>query len=94
MAVPSLIKQPAESRLYSMDFSPLLQPGETIASVVSVTAAPVGLTLNGSASYAGQKAFQRIEGGTAGESYKVTFVVTTSDSNTLESEGILQVREL
>jgi hypothetical protein len=94
MSTPSLIKQPAENRLYSMDFSGLLAVGETIAGVSSVVATPSGLTLVGSPSYSGVYAMQRISGGTANTRYKVTFVVTTTAGNTLEGEGYLQVKDI
>lgn len=94
MSTPSLIKQPAESRLYTMDFSGLLGQGETIAGVTSVTATPSGLTLSGGPTFSGVFANQRIAGGTSGQKYTVTFLVTTSGGNTLEGEGILQVKDL
>lgn len=94
MSVPSLIKQPSESRLYSMDFSALLAKGETLSSVSSVVSTPAGLTLSGAASVSGVFAQQRITGGTSGIEYIVTFVVLTSAGNTLEGEGILQVKDL
>jgi len=94
MPTPSLIKQPAESRLYTMDFSGLLARGETLAGVTSVTATPTGLTLVDPPTYSGVYASQRISGGTSGTRYTVTFLVTTSAGNTLEGEGILQVKDL
>lgn len=93
MAVQTLIKQPAESRLYSMDFSNLLAPGETLSSVTSVTADVAGLTL-GSPTCSGVFAYSQISSGTADVRYKVTFVVVTSAGNTLEGEGTLQVKDL
>lgn len=94
MSTPSLIKQPGESRLYEFDFSPLLAAGEVLTGVTSVTVTPDGLTLSGSAAYSGATVQQRIAGGTTGTRYVVTVVVTTSLGNTLEVEGILQVRDL
>lgn len=94
MSTQTLIKQPAESRLYSIDFSPLLAVGETVTGVTSVAATPSGLTLSGSPTYSGAFAQERISGGTTGVRYKVTFTVTTSLSNTLEGEGILSVQNL
>jgi hypothetical protein len=94
MAASSLIKQPAESRLYTMDFAANMDEGETISGVTSVAATPSGLTLSGPATFSDTRAFQRIAGGTAGVSYKVTFLVTTSAGNTLEGEGLLLVRDL
>jgi hypothetical protein len=94
MSAPSLVKQPAESRMYTMDFSPLLGTGETLTGVTSVTALPADLTLSGVPTYSGVFAQQRIAGGTAGVKYVVTFLVTTSGGNTLEGEGVLQVKAL
>lgn len=97
MGPQSLTKQPSESRLFSMDFSPLLGTGETVVSVTSVTAdQPIGagaLTISDQAA-AGKLAQARIAGGTDGFAYKVTFLVQTSASNVLEAEGILQVEDL
>jgi len=89
----TLIKQPAESRLYTVDFSPILGEGESITAATSATAAPAGLTL-GSPSYTATTASVRISSGTAGQLYKVTFRVTTDASNTLEGEGLLQVKDI
>jgi hypothetical protein len=92
--IPTLTKQPNEDRLYEMQFVGLLAAGETITGVTSVTATPAGLTLSGAPTYEGSIAKQRISGGTNGTTYKVTFVVTTSDGNVLEGEGKLKVRDL
>lgn len=92
MPIPSLTKQPGENRLYMMDFSPNLALNETIASVTSVVASPVGITLVGPATFNGAEAYQRISGGTSGITYKVTFVVLTTLANTLEAEGNLVIR--
>lgn len=94
MATQTLIKQPGENRLYSMDFAALLAEGETLDNVLSVAATPTGLTLSGSAAYSGSIAQQRIYGGTAGQLYKITFTVTTTSGNTLQGEGLLQVKDL
>ena len=94
MGTPSLVKQPAENRLYSMEFAPLLAHGETIASVSSVVSSPAGLTAVGAPAVSTTQAQQRFSGGTAGVTYKVTFVVVTSASNTLEGEGNLVVRDI
>jgi len=89
----TLIKQPAESRLYTMSFASLLLPGETVAGVTSVTASPAGLTLVGSPTFGANLAKQRISGGADKVTYKVTYLVTTSAGNTLEAEGFLKVRD-
>lgn len=93
MAEPqSFIKQPTESRAYTMDFAPNMSTGETITSVTSVVSTPTGLTV-GSNTISGQRAQVRLSGGTAGIAYNVTFIVVTSLSNTLEAEGILVVTD-
>jgi hypothetical protein len=96
VATESLIKQPAESRVFSMNFAAMLAAGETLAGVTSVTytGGDALLTLSGPAAYSGAVAQQRILGGTDGMEYKVTFIVTTSQGNILEGEGVLQVRNL
>jgi hypothetical protein len=94
MAIETLIKQPAESRLYAFDFSALLAVNEDLATVDSVTADVAGLTFSGSPTIVGPLAQQRILGGTAGIRYKITIRVTTNQSNILEGEGILQVKDL
>lgn len=93
-AVQTLEKQTTESRLYSMEFAPNMAEAETINGVTSVVALPAGLTLVGSATFNGTKAFQRISGGTNGVLYKLTFIVTTSGGNTLEGEGNLRVKNI
>jgi hypothetical protein len=94
MALQTLVKQPAESRLYSMDFGANLN-GAGIASVTSVTATPTGLTV-GASTISGTKVSFRCSGGTDGVTYKITVVIVDDavDPNTLEGEGNLQVSEL
>lgn len=79
-----------------MDFSALMGPSETIASVTSVakdkTTSP-DLTI-GSAVFSGQIAQFRLSAGKADTKYKVTCIVLTSDGNTLEGEGIVQLEDI
>jgi len=103
--MPDLLeKQPQESRLYDMDFSPKMVQGvapEAIASVDSVTqlelladgtrVATTDLTFPSSATFALQVAQQRIEAGVTEKTYVVTYVVTTDLGNILEAEGLLLV---
>lgn len=90
--LPTLEKQASESLLYDMEFLGRLDEGETLSTVTSFTGSPSGLTI-GSASVSGTRAQARISAGTAGTKYKITVVVTTSASNTLEGEGYLFVRD-
>lgn len=98
MSTPSCVKQPSESRVYTMDFSAQLAQGEVITGVTSVAYdGPTGdttLVISGIASYTDTTANQRISGGTSGARYDVTMIVTTSFGNTLEGEGVLQVKDL
>jgi hypothetical protein len=95
-----LYKQPAESRLYHFVFTNLLASGETISTVTSVTQVNLGKVAGSSDVTIGPPtkttniAQVRISGGTNYESYKLSALVTTSDSNILELDGILHVRDL
>jgi len=94
-----LYKQPSESRLYHFNFSNLLAAGETIASVTSVTqikynriSGSQNLTI-GTPTNSTSAVQVRLSGGTNGEKYKVTALITTSSSNILEMEGILYIKD-
>ena len=92
--IQTLEKQPSESALYDMEFLSRLSPGEQLNGVTSFTASPSGvghLTI-GTPAYSGSRAQARLSAGTSGVKYKLTVVVTTTLSNTLEGEGYLFVR--
>jgi len=97
--LPTLEKQPSEGLLYDMEFLGRLAEGETLTAVTSFTAVPnidtapldTPLTI-GTPAASGTRAQARISAGTSGTKYKITVVVTTSASNTLEGEGYLFVR--
>lgn len=96
MAIPTVIKQPSESRQYTMEFAALLGSGETLATVVSVvvdkiTSSPLVIS---STAVAGSQCTFRLAGGLNGTKYKVTAIVTTSGGNTLEGEGIVQLEDI
>lgn len=100
MTTIPLVKQPWESKPYTMKFSRSLPSSEDIASVTSVTAANQGevsgsdeLTV-GDTSASGQDAQAILSGGTDGELYLVTFRVTGDNGTLAEEEGYLRVREL
>lgn len=92
----TLVKQPGESRLYTMRFGGLLEGGATsIVSVTSYTASPSGLTMPDSPAVVGSDGAQRrISGGTDGDRYKITVRAVDNLGNTLEAEGFLQVRDI
>lgn len=88
-----LNKQPAESLLFDFDFSGKGRTGETISSVTGVTGSPSGLTI-GATTSSGMIAQVRISSGTDGTYYKLTCTVATNQSNTMELDGYLRVRNL
>ena len=92
MAIGRLTKQPAENRLFDFDFAGKMRTGETISTVVSVVAAPSGLTV-GATAFSGQVAQVRLSGGTDQTEYILTCKVTTSAGNTLELDGLLWVED-
>jgi hypothetical protein len=89
----TLVHQPTESRLYNFEFAALLSTGETISSVTSVTPSPASGITVGSPAISGTKVQVRVSGATA-VYYKLTAIIVTSASNTLETEGILRVVDL
>lgn len=97
--LPVLVKQPSESRLFTLDFAPLLD-GTTVASITSITVDRQDEVANSDVIAATEQNFTasgvrfRLAGGTHNENYKVTALVVDSGANTLEAEGMLYVREL
>jgi len=95
-----LYKQPSESRLYHFVFSNLLGNSETIVGIQSITQTSYNningsqaLTLLGQA-YSNNEVQVRISGGTNLESYRLAALALTNQSNILEVDGILHVRDL
>jgi len=86
-----LVKQPGETRQFSMDFSSLLATSETISSP-SVSSSPSGLTL-GVASVSGSKVLFDISSGTHPVKYRLEVTVTTSGGAVLVGDGILRVQD-
>ena len=96
----AFIKQPDESRVYTFEFAALLG-ANTVDTVVSVTGVNQGLVDGSAALTVGagtddniSKVQVRLSGGTDGEDYKIEATVTDSGTNTLQGEGMLQVRDL
>lgn len=93
-------KQPWEERTFVADFSDTLRSGRVIASIVSVNvdaSSPGGMTdlTVGTQSIDGDNTVAiRLAGGTDGESYPVRTRVTDDNGDRLESDDILQVREI
>ncbi len=100
----TLTKQPAEDRLYDMDFSPRLASVENLTGTATVTEKTVDQTTGvktgstdltiGVATVSAQVAQVRISVGLDGTLYEVTFVASTDLGNTVEAEGLLLVRDI
>jgi hypothetical protein len=91
-----LAKQPSETRKFWLDFSNKLH-NSTISGVSSVTVAGLGRVAGASAVTVSGTAFDDdsvsflLAGGTSGEMYHVTVVVTLSTGETSEADGALLV---
>lgn len=70
------IKSPLEKLDYGKDWSDFLLPDETLQSV-GAFCTPAGLYLQ-NAGISGKNTVVWVSSGTVGESYRVTFLVTTS----------------
>jgi len=92
-----LCKQPSEVVNYGMDFSSYVSGSSITLSNPIVTSEKYNgdtsdLTL-GSPTISGQKVVFSISGGTSGTRYRITVKVDTSDSEKLEGDGILLVKD-
>jgi len=92
-----LVKQPADVRQYTMDFSNLLASNESLESLTSITHTVRGggvsdLTVN-STSISGNTIAFWISGGTDNTTYRLEILVVTTASQTLEGDGLLSVRD-
>lgn len=97
----ALLKRVGEDLTFEMDFSPNLGT-DTIASITSVTATNRGnisgstnVTVSGEATDNDKKINFKIDGGTHLEDYIIqAIVVSASNGDTLEGEGVLYVRDV
>ena len=87
------VKQPSESRFYNFDFTSKLRTGDALTGSPTVTGAPTGLTI-GVPSLSSPLVQVRISGGVDGITYKLTALATTTQGDTLEVDGRLQVKNL
>ena len=98
VAAPTfLIKQPSETRAYSMDFSNLMASAETITNINSVGSELRGrgvsdLTITGTG-ITGQTIKMNIAGGTHAKVYVIETLITTSSGQILEGDGMLKVED-
>lgn len=94
-----LYKQPSEVRTYTMDFTNLLGDA-TIASISSVTSELRGggtstLSLGpAEADETNKKVIFIVSGGAHRNTYRIEIIIISSDSQTLEGDGLLTVTNL
>ena len=90
-------KYTTESELFSFDFNPVLNTGETLSTASCTAITLQGTDLNPSAVLSGTpvislgKATQRVIGGVADNTYRLIMTCTTSDSNTYTCTGDIPV---
>ncbi len=90
-----LEKQPSESDLFNIDFTPKLATGDTVSAIVSTAVTPTtDPVLTVAAGAISTPVVQhRISGGLDGTLYKITEKITTANGNTLEADVFLRVEE-
>ena len=94
-----LCKQPSEYRKFSIEFNNLLATSETVTSISSVSSEKIDLTIGTTGIESSPTSSKNslvtfwISGGTTGNNYRIEAVVGTSDSATLEGDGILFVSD-
>lgn len=95
MADKTLSKQPAETRIFGMSYTNKLRSStEVISSIDIVSIYPDDSTLTAiSHSFGSDKANILVGAGISGRTYKITVLVTTSDGQILENEGLLIVSD-
>jgi len=87
-------KDPSDNLNYGADFTDLLSiDNDSIASILSLTATPPGLTIEDQAIVGNIVAF-RAEGGTAGVRYKIDFEIFTIGGNTYNRSVMMPVVNL
>jgi hypothetical protein len=90
-------KQPAESWPIAVEFSGKLPSGASLSSgTVSAIRTDTGATDNSvlastTATIVGTQARVKVQSGTTGIDYKITFLVTLSDGSVLEEDVLMQV---
>ena len=93
-----LLKQPSETRTYAMDFANLMSASEFISTVSIVGSGTrcedtSSLTITDIATSGLQAMKMTIAGGTNAQAYRIEVKVTTSNSQILEGDGILQIKD-
>lgn len=101
--VTRLCMQPAEVRKFQMEFYNALASSETLTGIASINyetldgvyASGLSITQTGIANGIGTNSLVEmvITSGTDGETYRIEVLVTTTDNQTLEGDGILFVSD-
>lgn len=86
-------KDPAEERIYDMEFQEKLSGTETIASIDSSSVSPAGGLSIDSLAISGTRVQVRVSGGVAGTNYTVGIWAISSLGQKLEGEGVIEVRD-
>ena len=92
-------KQPGEQHKWDVSFANELASGETISSVAITATLADGTTdasatvIEGAGSISGALVTVTTKAGTDETDYRIKVVATTSDSNTPETDVLMQVRE-
>lgn len=103
MILGTFDKQPADTLDYDVDFSAILDDGDTLASVgnpavpspLSVVVSPSGLTLTPTyVINSGKTIKQWISGGTSGIRYKITLTATTNAGRVKQVEFVVRVKDV
>ena len=89
MKLGTVVQQPSERLSYTIDYGEFLTDGDNVQTATA-SAAPAGLTVNNVGVYDPRVKFW-VEGGTAGEKYKVTVNVETADGRLLQDEIIFKI---
>ena len=93
MSPEILAKDPDEIRIMTFDWVMGLNSAQTVSGINDWAASPSGLTFSQQTIVAGGlQTSAKIAGGTAGTIYVVTNTITTSDGETLEESGKLEVK--
>ncbi len=94
LATERLVKQPAENKLYSCDFTNLLVGSAVLTGTPTVTTVGVGLTIGAPTLDATTKKVEvRLSVGTDKADYRLEFTAADDASNTHEVDCILRVRD-
>ena len=109
MASDQVIKQPSEVATFYFDFSPKLQGADLLTGSAAITTAGQGLTIGASAILvadvtieqdgeiitleAGKAVAVQLSAGLDRENYRLECICSTVNGNTLEVDGVLQVRD-